>query len=423
MTTTAPPSASRSRWLAHPLLQVGLGALLGVLAGYYSLVFRIALGQHGNDFGKFYFATKAWAAGGSLYAPNIATRMLVGGEWREFLNMNPPHFHLLVLPLTRLDLLPAFVVWTLVNAAAGVVAVMLALRELRWPLRAAAVLPTLVLSLTGGALNAIAATGQVTGLLLVALTLAWRDARHERWVACGLWLGVLIGVKPFLALFIPGLALTGRWRALVSAAAGGAGTFAVGVLTFGWPSHLEWLDSLESVSWAWSSMNASILGLAARCFSASPVFTPPVLAPSLTSVLWFVAALPTAWLSIVIARRSVDHLFAGATLGALLLSPLGWIYYLPLALPSCLALWQHRRPHAALVGLAATSVPLFVPLLWGSRGLAVAAVGSVYFWGTFALWVGVVLSRDRSRPPHGTASGSAHSTVTSDVSAGWNSRS
>ena len=38
------------------------------------------------------------------------------------------------------------------------------------------------------------------------MTLAWRAARHRSWLACGAWLGLSIGLKPFLLLFVPVLA-------------------------------------------------------------------------------------------------------------------------------------------------------------------------------------------------------------------------
>mgnify|MGYP002151833730 CR=1 FL=1 len=44
--------------------------------------------------------------------------------------------------------------------------------------RPAVVLPTLVIALLSGALNAVAVTGQFTGLLMLPMTLAWHP-RHS----------------------------------------------------------------------------------------------------------------------------------------------------------------------------------------------------------------------------------------------------
>jgi hypothetical protein len=56
----------RTAFLRHPLLQMGLGFLAGVLGFYHFLLLRAALAVHGNDFGKFYFACRLWLEGGSL---------------------------------------------------------------------------------------------------------------------------------------------------------------------------------------------------------------------------------------------------------------------------------------------------------------------------------------------------------------------
>src|SRR5262245_47595150 len=66
---------------------------------------------HMNDFGKFYYSAQAFLNGGDMYAPSPATAIPVIDEVREFANMNPPHFHLLVLPFARLSPLAAIVSW------------------------------------------------------------------------------------------------------------------------------------------------------------------------------------------------------------------------------------------------------------------------------------------------------------------------
>ena len=52
-----------------------------------------------NDFGKFYYSTQLFLAGEDMYGPTPATAIPISEtESRQFLNMNPPHFHLLMVP-------------------------------------------------------------------------------------------------------------------------------------------------------------------------------------------------------------------------------------------------------------------------------------------------------------------------------------
>lgn len=388
--TEGPVPQRRATWLSHPLLQIGCAGLLGVLVTYYGFLFRIAMSQHSNDFGKFYFAAQAWLDGGSLYAPNVATRMLVRGEWFEFLNMNPPHFHLIVLPVVRLDLATATKVWIALNVLAAGLSIAIAVRELGLKVRPAAVLPALVIALLSGALNAIAVTGQFTGLLMLPMTLAWRDARRGHWLRCGSWLGALIGLKPFLALFVPVLLVNRHWRALVGVATSILLTFAAGVTVFGWHAHVEWVRSLQAVSWTWSNMNASITGWLSRSLDVSPMFVPLAVMPSIVRPLWIAIALVVAAATLLASRRSISHAFAVTLLGSLLMSPLGWVYYVPLALAPCLELWRARRPPLAVVGIVLGATPLLVPSAFGMAGLAVVSLGSVYFWSVAALFSAVL---------------------------------
>lgn len=79
---------------------------------------------------------------------------------------------------------------------------------------------------------------------------------------------------------------------------------------------------------------------------------------------------------------------------ALLLSPLGWIYYLWFLAPPVIAgvsnldriTWRERLPGLALAGFL---VPPFLPLsaLAWSYGLGTLTVGSVYFWALAVVWL------------------------------------
>jgi hypothetical protein len=247
---------------------VGLVVALCLAAwiAYYSVLVPMMFTKlHMNDFGKFYYSARMSLDGQSMYGPSPATEIPVGpDETRQFWNLNPPHFHLLILPLARLSPLPAYALWAGLNLAALGLSLTVIWRELalRWTLSGIiwAVLAGVVWSATG----ATVVTGQLTFLLTLGVTVAWRAARHRQWTQAALWLGVLASVKPFLGVFLLYFLATRRVRPAIAMAGGVSGCFAIGLGVFGWAPHVDWLRVLGSVSWTWAPMNASVAGPIAR---------------------------------------------------------------------------------------------------------------------------------------------------------------
>jgi alpha-1,2-mannosyltransferase len=328
--------------------------------------------------------------------------------------MNPPHFHLLLLPLTLLPPKVALGLWGIASFLCLFVSLRVIAREARLELtlRQRWLRSLGVLGFTGTSM--VLVTGQLSFLLLLPITLAWAEARRGRWTQAGAYLGVCIGVKPFLLIFAPYLVLRRQFRAAITAAIGVLMGFLVGLLVFGLEAHAAWLRELSSIHWLSANTNASVLGFLARIFTENPHFSPLVLAPGLVRPLWlFVAGLigvltfaPTLFTTST--ARTIDRDFALLLLAALLISPLGWTYYFWLPVGPLVAVtaswWLDREPAATSVlylsrwrgGLVLAALPglvwpffatdLFQPSAW-----ATVSLGSVYFWATFALWASLVV--------------------------------
>lgn len=297
--------------------QIAFGILALAALAYDALLLTVAIGKlHGNDFGKFYYAAQQWLAGRSLYAPTVATRMEVSpSQWIEFTNMNPPHFHLAVLPFTLLPLDQAAYLWTGANLWAGILAAFLACQELDIRVRRDQLLPLIAAILTCAATAAVAATGQFTGALLLGMALAWREARHRHPICSGVIVGLLISLKPFLALFVPVQVIRRDFSAAAAAVASFVVTFALGIAVFGLQAHREWLATLTNVDWAWGAMNASWLAVVTRSLEVSPYYNPIVVAHELVRPIWLIGSLAVVAMTISIARQSLDHAYAGIILG------------------------------------------------------------------------------------------------------------
>jgi hypothetical protein len=219
-----------------------------------------------------------------------------------------------------------------------------------------------------------------------------------------------MSVKPFLGLFLLTLAITRRWRAAGIAFLMSIVCLGLGIVVLGWPTFLVWVGLLRSIRWTGHILNASLYGFLERLIGDRPLsgweLSSIAHLPSLVVPLWMTGALVIVALSVLALRRgshddsndrtSVDRLFALTLAASLLLSPLGWIYYLFFLVGPTVALisdtvWRTRWRLTALaaVAIAFTAPPGALALAQPS-GFSTALLGSVYFWGLGCLWASLL---------------------------------
>jgi hypothetical protein len=349
------------------------------------------------DFGHFYYAAADWRTHDrSLYEANFASSVVIDGQPFDLRNVASPSWHLIVLPFTFASPTLAFGLWVACNLAAWLWSLRICQQQWRLELdrRWSPLVALMVLcsTLTAGAFH----TGQYIALMMLPATLAWRAAREERWTSAGAWLGFLAYHKPFILIFVVWLAWNRRWRALLTAALVVASSFVVGELVFGPGIHLQWRSVLQRdvAGWTWLYVNASAWAPWARAFGPSPSFAhwlEPIVAslPALASA-GIVAAI-TGW---VLRRRvEIDKAWTILWTAALLISPLGWTYYLwwgagPFG-AVVLRLWR-ERPHQRWQ-LCAIAGCFWIPLnalVIGQPSVAASfLVGSLFTWALIAFWM------------------------------------
>src|SRR5678815_530208 len=262
-------------------IAVAVIALILLSLTYHAAVLHfMTVKLHMNDFGKFYYSARLFLDGADMYGPSPATAMPINDSVVvQLLNMNPPHFHLIMLPLALLAPERALQTWIVLNLAGFLLSLLLLTRELGlvWtvPRVLWVTLGVLVFSATG----AVVMTGQLTFLLMPMMTLAWRAARRGHSIAAACWLGVLVGIKPFMAFLALYFIFRRQIAPVIVMAGAVVASFAVGLAVFGWQAHQSWLNALRSANWSWPPMNGSIPGFFARAFAESPTFTPVLLRP------------------------------------------------------------------------------------------------------------------------------------------------
>jgi hypothetical protein len=364
-----------------------------------------------NDFGRTFLSAVAFVHGEPMYAMNdsIPWKIEEDGTTINLWNLNPPHFHLLLLPLAWLPIRAALMVWLLVNVACGTIALRLVAREAGWNFTSQQRQWVLVGFLGFIGTQTAFVTGHMSFLLFWLVTLSWIAARHDRWTTAGVTLGLGLSLKPFLLFLVPYFLWRRQWRAVCALTATVLVCLAAGFAVFGLENHRAWREVLGVAdNWAWLPMNASLMGLLTRTFGEQPIFTPlMVFSPASIHAIWLVVGIPLGLVTYVAgfkdpSQRGVDRAYAVLLTGALLLSPLGWTYYfwLPLGPLAVMAadwwgrrgegstFWSRRLVQAAIPGLV---FPLLVMSLCQHSRIGTVLFCSVFFWALLLVWLALVL--------------------------------
>jgi hypothetical protein len=397
--------------VVHICMVAGFVALLLIPLVFDVLLARWMLSHDMSDFGKFYYTTRFFLERQDLYAQSPATLHAVSpGEWRQFTNMNPPHFHLLVIPFALWGPAVALAGWTTASLISLYLSVRIVVGNLGWfrlsPWRAGLVL---FCGFAWVGTGSLIVTGQLSWLLLWPMTSSWSAMREGRWAKAGALLGFLASVKPFLLLLLVYFIIRRQRSAVFVSLAVFASAFLVGIAVFGSSAHSSWLRSLGGMNWPWAVMNGSLLGFLVRLLSPSPALEPLFRASDMIFLLWLPAALGGITLTVLsILRRPADgdRAFALLLLAALLFSPLGWVYYTWFLLPPLLAIAKRgltpRQPALVVLAVVAGLWPVPLARVGQPSALATLTVGSVYFWGLLAIWI--ALLRDSPEPARDSGS-------------------
>jgi hypothetical protein len=363
-----------------------LTIVLGVVAVVAALVLIRLAPDRRTDFSIFYRSALAWRMGGTVYPT-------------DRVNLNLPAVVVAYAPLTYVSTRTAQTIFTLLGVASAFI-------SSRWianaiPRTPPLVLASIVLAVDAGWINLW--LEQEGLLLMLVVTAAWIADREDRELSAGAWAGLAIYTKPFLAVLILYWLWRRCWRRVGVTFATGGVLLLVGAVLAGPASYLSWWRSLGLAPAPYAPLNGSLLGLWSRTFFGSE-FAPALIRQPLPVLItaWglsIVALLWTIFRRIAADRDDVDRAWALVLIGSLLASPLGWIYYLPIA----------AGPLVACVGgfisWACVWVSLVILLIFRSEVLvvlhtsAVGAIvlGSIHFWVLLLIFIAALIGVPESR--------------------------
>jgi glycosyl transferase family 87 len=363
-----------------------LTIVLGVAAVVAALVLIHLTPDRRTDFSIFYRSALAWRMGGTMYPA-------------DRVNLNPPAVVVAYAPLTYVSSQTAQTIFTLLGVACVIVSSRSIARAI--PRTPPLVLASTVLAVDAGWINLW--LEQEGLLLMLVVTAAWIADREHRDLSAGVWAGLAIYTKPFLAVLIVYWVWRRRWRRIGAALATGSVFLLVGAALAGPASYLSWWRSLGLAPAPYAPLNASLLGLWSRTFFGSE-FAPALIRQPLPVLItaWGLSLVALVWAivrRIAADRDDVDRAWALVLIGSLLASPLGWIYYLPIAagpLLGCVG---------GFVSWACVWVSLGILLIIRSEVLvalhtsAAGAIvlGSIHFWVLLLIFIAALVGVPESR--------------------------
>ena len=409
-----PASLPKTAWwlIGHFLLSMLLliVATWDFLLGYTTF---LQFDHNVQDFGRFYYSTKAFLSNHEMYGPTPGTFTPISPLFGQHLwDLNPPHFHLLLFPLIFFSPHQGLAIWATLSIMALALCAYLVISELKISLSFTQWNLFLIAFLACSATGFLIRTAQVPLIFLLPFTLSWLSARRGNWSLAGLYLGLLASAKLLFLIFLPYLLFRKTSRGAVTFLITFLSCFGLGLLVFGLPTYLSWLNVLTQIDWAWISNNASILGFFTRTFSENPLYQPIMIKANIypffiftTIAIGTISVFTTASDS---DQNTTDRSFAILLIASFLISPVAWIYYFFFPLIPMVALvqsWNYkqsvrntmrvRRWLSAKKLFFVLSLPgLFLPSTMGDmfqpNPIATLLLASGYFWTVLFFWAGLM---------------------------------
>ena len=372
------------RWL-----RLGRGALLllgalGILV--FSVVLHVRFGDEtlgristGSmdvhaDFDSFWRSAEAALKGGSVY--DTGARLV---------NLNPPFWTLVVLPLGFMDAINAYRLFVVIMLFTTLGSVAWMAGELR--LRAGWAILAAGLILFSSPMLATLALGQMYPVLALGLVAAWAMDRRGRYLLAGLALGLVMALKPSLAPLILWPAVRKRWETVGATIVSGAAATLAGSVALGSDATLRYAQVVleERIDGYWD--NASLASAAMRTFTETRFAEPLAVLPWLVPAAYVLGVALIILTAVKIRDGSEAGLWALAA-ASLLASPVAWNNYLLLLVPGALLLLARGRLPLAFLLLSLQFIPQQWPFLWNNSDTVLATLAvSLYMYVLVAHWL------------------------------------
>lgn len=340
------------------------------------------------DFLSFWINGRAALLGKDFYDPRnfhaVAQFLTVSNDFkREILDVGfwyPPPSILLFAPLGLFNIHAASMIWYILNLSALGAAVFLLWRTFFIDQGRTGLIYACGLVLLVRSIFSTAQFGQTNYLLLLFLTLFWKDRVLSRG---GIWLGLCVLIKPFMAILLVYALLRKHWRPLIAAV---IFLIVLSIFTakiYGPGIYLSYFVSNPmskfpgSVYTEW--INQSLSAVLARAAHLNPDEVSPIANP-LYLLLSAIMACVAGIFSFRFAKKDDDWAIILLLSTALIIYPASLEHYTVLLIVPLFAIWAYRKEIRWELKLV---IPLFVIVI----GLIYFQNGHYSIWANLLIWL------------------------------------
>lgn len=381
-------------------------AFLALAVFVYSAIVHAIISHHlKNDFSLFYHAAYSFWHHQAVYStlPEEVKRALflqkvlhTPSSLQAYSgNLTPPTFILFSLPLGLLKEPTAIIVWAIFSFAIDCLNVYL-LYRIFFKTYHKPMIYWILLGIYCASMPALAnvSLGQLAPLILLAIIGLWQWTKNACDIKAGLLLGLILSIKYFFGLFALFFLLQKRWRLLLIAVASFIACNSLAYCVLGKETFLQYQQNVAHIYWYVNNWNASLFGFLSR-------FDARIVHLHFVTGLWvridyYCGCLALLYVEWYLCRKKLaspdefDFAFCYVLIAALLMSPLGWLYYLVLLIIPILFIMQNilakkqSTDYSALIIFLIMMMLLNCPVLMrdiihiGWRNLSVFIANSFY---------------------------------------------
>ena len=386
--------------------KVFIFAFLALILFVYGAIVQAIITHHlKNDFSLFYHAAYSFWHHQAVYS-TLPEEVKRGIFLQKVLhlqsslktysgNLTPPTFILLSLPLGLLKEPNAIIVWAIFSLAIDCLNVYL-LYRIFFKQYGNPIIYWILLGIYLASMPALAnvSLGQLAPLILLAIIGLWQWSKNACDIKAGLLLGLILSIKYFFGLFAIFFLLQKRWRLLVTSVVSFIALNSLAYAVLGKETFLQYQQNVAHIYWYVNNWNASLFGFLSR-------FDARIVNLHFVTGLWvridyYCGCLALLFVEWYLCRKKFtssyefDFAFCYVLIAALLMSPLGWLYYLVLLIIPILFIMQNilatekSTDYSALIIFLILMMLLNCPVLMrdtihiGWRNLSVFIANSFY---------------------------------------------
>lgn len=312
---------------------------LALLVTYLLLFYFIVTQQANVDFSSFYAASLAYLHHLNPYQELSSTFLTHPTDLA--INLNPPFFLLLFVPLTYFQYTTAALIWAITSLILGVIGSLICFLLTTTPhyfKRNYIIFIMIYLSAYATLMNTN--FNQIAGFLLFLIMSGYYLFLQKRDYWAGLVWGLAIAIKLFPALLFIFVLCKKRYKVAICMLLFWILVWIVPFLFRGAELYTFYFQTLDNLVWYGNSWNASVYGFIFRLFvninTLHNVLTIKIGYQILFIIIlsWYAKKLNT------LSMENNHHAFCFTLIMMLVMSPFGWMYYFSLLLLPLLVIYQ-----------------------------------------------------------------------------------